>query len=252
MSGWMLAPSANAVPSGVETSSPVFGVHPVTMPMQSVTAYTCCTPLRLPAMFFAVEVNVTICPNAPEATDGCPLAPSAGAPPGAAEISIVEGVHVEPALRQVSRKYTSGVPVVAPETRFVAVDTKAINRPSALIATCELGPFAGLTPSLATDARVTAGVQPEGAPAQVLATKACGVIPSNVVVVTRFVANEMNASVSPVEFIAGSELAPFAITPFGPASTIVVLGVHPDVMPRHESKRKMSGTPLVSGLVLGA
>ena len=250
MFGSMLAPLANAVPSGVETSSPGFAVQPVVIPMHSATAYTCEVPAVFPSMSVAVELNVTICPNGPDATDGWPLTPPAGPPPLAVEISIVDGVQPPPAFRHVSRKYTSGVPAVAVATRFVAVETKATNLPSPLIATCELGPFAGLTPSPETEIKLTAGVQPEGTPAQVLATNTCGVVPLNVTVGTRFVASDMNASSIPLEFIAGSEPAPFAMTPFGPESISVVLGVHEDVVPRHESKRKMSGTPLVSGFVL--
>lgn len=252
MFGSMLVPFANAVPSGVETSCPVFGVQPVPAPMHSVIAYTCCTPVIFPAMFVAVEANVTTCPNAPDATDGWPLGPSAGAPLLDAEINVVDGAHVPPALKHVSRKYISGVPVVAPATRFVAVETNATKRPSALIATWELASFAGLTPSLAMDTRLTTGIQPKGAPAHVLATKTCGVVPLNVTEGTRLVANEMNASSSPVEFIAGSDPAPFAITPLGPESMSLVLGMHDDVVPRHESNRKISGTPFVSGLVVGS
>lgn len=168
--GSMLAPPANAVPSGVEINWPELGVQPE-IPLHSFTAYTSCAPPEPVTMFVAVEVKVTICPNRPEATDGWPLAPSAAAPALEADIRVVEGVQDPPAFRQVSRKYTSGVPVVAVETRLVAVDTKATNLPSALIATCELGAFAGLTPSLAMDTRLTAGVHPEGTPAQVLEMK---------------------------------------------------------------------------------
>lgn len=170
MFGSMLAPSANVVPSGVEINWPELGVQPE-IPLHSFTAYTSCAPPDPATMFVAVEVKVTICPNSPEATDGWPLAPSAAAPALEADIRVVEGVQDPPAFRQVSRKYTSGVPVVAVETRLVAVDTKATNLPSALIATCELGAFAGLTPSLAMDTRLTAGVHPEGTPAQVLEMK---------------------------------------------------------------------------------
>ncbi|HEV2488732.1 MAG TPA: hypothetical protein VGT03_02905 [Candidatus Acidoferrales bacterium] len=252
MLGSMLAPSANVVPPGVETSCPVFGVHPAPAPMHSVTAYTSCAPPDPVPMFFAVDVNATTCPNAPEATDGCPLAPSAGVTPFVAVvISLVAGVQVVPPFKQVSRKYTSGVGVAGAPGRFVAVETNATNLPSALMATWEHGPFAGLTPSLAMDARLTVGVHPNGAPAHVLATKACGVTPSNVEVVTRFVASEMNASCNAVELIAGSELVPFAITPLGPESIRVVFGVHDAVVPKHVSNRKMSGTPFVSGLVFG-
>ena len=99
--------------------------------------------------------------------------------------------------------------------RLVAVDTKAMNRPSLVIADEELAPLAAVAPS-GVEARVVTAVQ---------VVKRLGQLRSNIscvplgfgAVAPRFVAVEVNVTkITPDEAIAGLELEPLAgVTPSG-------------------------------------
>lgn len=142
MADCTFVPLAGVAPSGVETSDVcpaqvlALKVHPRTK--------TSDRPPGLGAVasrFLAVEVKETNSPLV--AIEGFALAPFAGVIPSEVEIRNVVGAQapVVPVVvvvspRQVSRTNTWGVipSNVTFETRFVAVETNATNRPSGLIA----------------------------------------------------------------------------------------------------------------------
>jgi len=105
------------------------------------------------------------------------LSPLACVPSLATEIRCVEGAQPDSAPAQVSRTKTSAKPFVSPFTRFVADEINVTKRPSALIAGEILFPSAGL-PLIPTEASVTEGVQPAGAPVHVSRTKMFSVVPA--------------------------------------------------------------------------
>lgn len=109
-------------------------------------------------------------------TDADTLASMSCVPSGASETRWVDGVQPDAAPAHVSRTNTSATPFVSLSTRFIAEETKTTYRPSALIDGEMLSPSDGLLLS-PTEARVTEGSQPEGAPVQVSRTKMLRVDP---------------------------------------------------------------------------
>jgi hypothetical protein len=146
--------------------------------------------------------------------EDCTLAPSAGVVPSGVEIKVVTGVQVLVELVMVVihvlRSKISDVPAgfgaVAP--RFVAVEVNEINNPSTEIAGLELGPLPNVTLS-GVETRYVVGTQVPGFVVTIVAMRqvsriyTCGVMPFAVILVTRFVASETNATYSPSALTAG-------------------------------------------------
>ncbi len=86
-------------------------------------------------------------------------------PSSATEARTVEGAQPEKTPMHVSRTKTSSAALVSPGTKSVALDAKAMYRPSALME----GSSANV-PSPATETDVVAGVHPEGAPVHISRT----------------------------------------------------------------------------------
>ena len=163
---------------------------------------------------------------------GFALAPSAGVVPSAVEIRKVVGVQVLDARPlQVSRTNTCGVTPsnVTFETRFDAVETKATNRPSELMAGLKLSPVPALRPS--AEIETICACTP--VPVQVGIVEHAGrqktwrAVPLSGTVVSIFVALEVKATCAPALSITGSLLAPFAEDPFASVLRAVVEGMQP-------------------------
>lgn len=123
--------------------------------------------------------------------------------------------------------------------RFVAVDTKAIKRPSLVIADSELAPLAGVPPP-GVETSVVNAEQLVNAFTQLRTNISCAP-PGFGAVAPRFVAVEVKETKStPVEAIAGLELGPSAgVVPFE-VETRNVVGAHVDVVtPLQVSRTKI-------------
>jgi hypothetical protein len=211
-------------------------VQPLAAPAQVLRTKTSSTAfVSLATKFVARDANVTICPFV--LTRGCSLLSPPGVVPSGVETRIVEVVQpVAPV--QASRRKTCCTPLVTPETRFVAVEPKAMKRPSELSDDCKLGPFAALDPSSGTVISVVEGVQPLAPPWQVARRNICCV--PEVTLETRFVAVEENETNAPLLATAGCELGPFAaLDPSSGTVISVVEGVQVLGCPLHVSRKKI-------------
>src|SRR5579864_118388 len=221
----VLAPFAGVTPSGVETRS-VSPVHVVTN-VAHVRVNASASPLGFGAVaprFRAVDMNAIT--DAALEIEGAELGPFPGVVPSGVETRNVVGVQVVLTTPpHVIRTNTWGVSPskVALETRFVASDTKATNRPSGLITGLKLSPFPALTPSAPMDTSRVPTVEPTATLAG--RQKTCRVLPSRGADVTRFDAVDVNATLPPEDAIVGSQLGPFAAFPFGSTLTRLFDGV---------------------------
>ncbi len=120
------------------------------------------TPDAGPATrFVASDSKATYRPSA--LIEGRPLAAFAMLPSNAMEISVVAGVHPAGPPIQVSRKKTSGTPLLSPATRLVASEANTTKRPLAVIEGVRLAPSAPV-PINAAEIRTVCGVQAAPAP----------------------------------------------------------------------------------------
>lgn len=147
----------------------------------------------------------------------------------------VAGVQLLAAPWQVSRTNVRRAEELS-STRFVASESNATKRPSALIEGEALAPFASFESEL-IDMRVVAGVQSAAAPKHVsrINTSATPLLSPG----TRFVASETNTTKRPSALIAGERLPPSASGPMSDPETSAVLGTHPAGAPSQVSRTKM-------------
>ncbi len=162
----VLAPFAGVTPSGVDIRS-VSPMHVVSS-VAHVRENTSASPLGFGAVaprFRAFDTNAIT--DAALEMEGAELGPFPGVVPSGVETRNVVGVQVVLATPpHVFRTNTWGVTPskVALDTRFVASDTKATNRPSELITGLKLSPLPALTPSAPIDTSTVPGKEPAAAP----------------------------------------------------------------------------------------
>src|SRR5438105_3402030 len=138
---------------------------------------------------------------------------------------------------------TSAPSLVSPATRFVALESKATKRPSALTADSKLAKLPSL-PSPATDNLIVLGMQPAGAPMQVSRRKTS--LWMLVSPATRLEAKEEKVRIRASALMAGNELKELPWLPSVATDTLMVLGLQPAAASMQVSRRKTSGTPLVT------
>lgn len=167
----------------------------------------------LPLVQAVVPVVTVSLPH--DETDDCMLAPSAGVVPSGVEINVVTGVQVLAVLlivvTHVLLSKISELPLEfgAVEPKFVAVDVNETNNPSSEMDGLELGPLPNVAPS-GVETRYVVGTHAPDVMVvwfvvilHVLRMYTCGVVPFAVMLVTRFVASETNATYWPSGLTTG-------------------------------------------------
>src|SRR3989304_825694 len=175
------------------------------------------------------------------------LVPSPSAPSVATDTRTVEGV--QPGVPwQVSRTKMSVSELKSPATRLPAKEWKVTKRPSALMA-WPLKPTplpkSPSVPSLATDTRAVAGVQPP-TPKQGSRTNTSKAPFVSLPAPTKLSALDAKVTKRPSALMDGSLPARLASVPSVATDTRVVEGVQGPLAPKQVSRTKTSATPLMS------